>query len=79
LEQAESQKDILMKSYIVYYELHQKSGVLSGKMRVKNCLSEIHAKVKLEDYFKNRKSDFLKLVVHKVTNDIPDVFQSIFG
>jgi hypothetical protein len=68
-----------MKTYIVYYELHQNNGIVSGKMRVKNCMSEFHAKVKLEDYFKHKKSDFLKLVVHKVTNDIPDVFQSFFG
>lgn len=48
-----------------------------GKMRVKNKLSDLHAKSSLEDYFKRKFLDFNKLVVYKCTED--NIMTQMFG
>lgn len=49
-----------------YYESHT--------MKVKNCMSEIHAKIKLEDYLKRKYPNFQQLVVYKCVNDFLGIF-----
>jgi hypothetical protein len=44
-------------------------------MKVKNCMSELHAKIKLEEYLKKKYDNFQRLVVYSATED----FVSLFG
>lgn len=41
-------------------------------------MSDLHAKVKLEDYLKRKHKDFEKLVVVSCTEDIFSIFGDIF-
>ena len=69
-------------NYLIDYEFYDKNGnkVKSGMMRVKNANNELHAKVKLEKYLALKYPTFFnRLVVHKCTPDVPDIFTQIFG
>ncbi len=57
--------------YIIQYSaLNVFGNVLKqGKMKVKNKLSELHAKSSLDDYFKRKYQDFDKLIVYKCVED----------
>ena len=52
--------------YCVYFG---KDAHRTGTMKVKNCASEFHAKVKLEKYLSRKKTDFRRLVVYECTKD----------
>jgi len=63
------------KTYLINYGIYFNDGNYeSHTMKVKNCLSEIHSKVKLEDYLKKKHSNFQELVVFKCTHDVLGFF-----
>ena len=66
-------------NYIVHYSALDDFGrvLKQGKMRVKNKLSELHAKTSLEDYFKKKFLHFNKLIVYKCYQD--DILTQILG
>ena len=67
-----------MDYIITYSALSDCRQVLKqGKMKVKNKMSELHAKSSLEDYFKKKFFDFNKLIVYKCVEDYG--FNGIFG
>lgn len=57
--------------YIIKYSALNGFGTVlkQGKMRVKNKMTELHAKSSLEDYFKRKYFDFNKLIVYKCIED----------
>jgi hypothetical protein len=50
----------------------------SHTIKVKNCMSELHAKIKLEEYLKKKHAKLERLVDHKCINDWLGVSE-IFG
>jgi len=67
------------ETYLINYGVYFKNGHYeSHTMKVKNCMSELHAKIKLEDYLKKKHSDFNNLVVHKCRKDFLGM-SDIFG
>ena len=69
-----------MKSYIIKYCIYYSNGGFHNKeMKVKNCMSEAHAKVKLEKYLMKHNDDFQKLVIYSVIEDYLGVFGDIFN
>ena len=66
-------------NYIVHYSVLNGFGQVlkQGKMRVKNKLSELHAKTSLEDYFKKKFLHFNKLIVYKCYQD--NIITELFG
>jgi hypothetical protein len=67
------------KTFHISYGIYFTDGNYeSHTMKVKNCMSEIHSKVKLEDYLKKKHSNFQKLVIFKCTNDFFGLFD-MFG
>lgn len=68
-----------MKTYLIDYILHLKGKPQeSHTIKVKNSMSDLHAKVKLEDYLKRKHKDFEKLVVVSCTEDIFSIFSNAF-
>lgn len=69
-----------MKTYSIDYIIHFTSKPQeSHTIKVKNSMSDLHAKVKLEDYLKRKHKDFEKLVVVSCTEDIFSIFGDIFN
>ena len=70
-----------MKTFVIKYEIWFKDGskVLNKEMKVKNCMSSVHAQVKLEEYLAKKHGDFDRLVVESCQEDIFSTFGDIFG
>lgn len=67
-------------TYIISYGIYFNDGsYFSGKMKVKNCMSELHAKIKLEDYLKRKHNNFKQLVVYKCQMDIFRIYDFMKG
>jgi hypothetical protein len=66
------------KKFQINYQIVYIGGTLSieKQMKVSNCMSELHAKVKLEDYLKRKYNNFARLIVHSC---IEDKLDKIFG
>ena len=63
------------KVFLIDYCVYFTDGKFeSHTMKVKNCMSEIHSKIKLEDYLKKKHSNFQKLVISKCVDDIFGIF-----
>ena len=63
------------ETYVINYGVYLTDGFYeSGKIKVKNCMSEIHAKIKIEGYLKKKHEDFSRLVIHKCVHDILGIF-----
>ena len=63
------------KVFLIDYCVYFTDGKFeSHTMKVKNCMSEIHSKIKLEDYLKKKHSNFQKLVINKCVDDIFGIF-----
>jgi len=62
--------------YIIYFTNKPQE---SHTIKVKNCMSDLHAKVKLEDYLKRKHKDFEKLVVVSCVKDIFSIFGGLFN
>jgi hypothetical protein len=68
------------KNYIISYQvLFTDAAPVLQKMRVKNCMSELHAKIKLEDYLKRKHANFAQLAVLNCTEDLGDIFNFLNG
>lgn len=62
-------------TYIIDYGVYFKNAHYeSHTIKVKKCMSEFHAKVKLEEYLKKKHSDFNNLVIYKCTHDFLEIF-----
>jgi hypothetical protein len=62
-------------TYIVKATVYFNDGSFTNKkIRVKNAMSEAHAQVKLEGYFKRRYPEFEKMHVYQVMPDPFDMF-----
>lgn len=67
------------KTYIIEFGVYfDADRYQSGKMKVKNCMSSLHAKVKLEDFLKRKHTGFKSLVVYNCNENIFDGFNFIF-
>jgi hypothetical protein len=76
----------MKKKYRIKYQvLLEGSPTLGGKeIKIDNCLSGIHAQVRLEDYLKKKYINFKQLVVLECKedldlNDLFSAFGDIFG
>jgi hypothetical protein len=66
---------VLEHRYIITYGVYFTNGHYeSHTTKVKKCMSEIHAKVKLEEWLKKKHTDFKSLVVYKCVNDDYSLF-----
>lgn len=62
------------KTFILDYEIHFKDGHrdVGKKMRIKNCMGELHAKIRLEGFMKLlHQRTFDKIVVFSCMEDKP--------
>ena len=61
-----------MKTYKIDYEIYFKNGTHEHKkpMKIHNCIGELHAKVRLEEFLKKKYPKFEKLVVFSCKDDI---------
>jgi hypothetical protein len=70
-------------NFLIKYTVYSNRGseIKSGKIRVKNKMSSMHAQFELEKYLKKKHVNFAKLVVHDCVEDNPinDLFGDIFG
>ena len=48
------------------------------KMKVKNCMSELHAKTKLGNYLKSKHTNFDNLIISECEIDNIDYLRNIF-
>lgn len=69
------------KTYILEYIIHFNDGSMYEEhtMKIKNCMGELHAKIRLGDYLKKKHSNFKSLVIKSIKPDISNVFGDIFG
>ena len=70
------------KTYLITYKMYAIGNTawsMTGKMKVKNCMSDLHAKTKLEDYLRRKHSDFKTLVVLSCMKDDNDLFSVLFS
>ena len=60
------------KTYIIDYDVYLEGGAsfLGKKTKVSNCMSELQAKVKLENWLKGKHQTFKQLVVSKCVEDL---------
>lgn len=66
---------MINKIYLIEYSVYFTDEKFeSHTMRVKKCLSEMHAKIKLENYLKKKYNNFQKLIVNKCTDDSSGLF-----
>ena len=70
------------KTFVIEYKIYfnDNNNSFSQKTtKVKNCLSDLHAKIKLEDYLKLKNNNFKQLVIISCKEDIISFFGDIFG
>ncbi len=71
------------KTYLLKYEIHlvDSSPLLGKEMKVKNCMSELHAKCKLAEYLERKYINFSKLIVNscKEDYDLGNIFKNFDG
>ena len=65
-----------MKTYRVEYIVYFKSGPEKKAMNVKNCMCELHAKIKLGEYLKRKYPDMIKLEITKCEEDFLSIFNN---
>ena len=67
------------KKYIIKYKILLKnaSPLLNKEIKINNCMSELHAQIKLEEYLKRKYINFDKLVVESVKEDF--ILNNIFS
>lgn len=67
-------------TYIIKYGVYYGNNKYeSHETKVKNCLSELHAKIKLERWLEKKYENFTKLVVYKSEEDFISKFGDIFN
>ena len=67
-----------IKKYIIKYRiiLENNESIIDKEIKINNCLSELQAKIKLEDYLKRHYSNFKSLIVEEICKDYSDLFNS---
>ena len=74
---------MIRKNYIIKYTVISNNNIVlkNGKIRAKNRLSELDAKIKLEAYLNKKYRNFGRLIVHDcyIDNRINSIFGDIFG
>jgi hypothetical protein len=69
-------------TYVIEYGIYfTGGGYETHVVKVKNCMSDIHAKVKLEKYLQHRHNNFKSLVVYKCKDEYFDfgIFSDLLG
>lgn len=64
-------KDTYIIEYGVYFTNNHYE---SHTIKVKNCMSELHSKIKLEEYLKKKHDNYKSMVVYKCTHDFLGLF-----
>lgn len=68
-----------MAQYRINYGIYFKNGhYQSGEMIVKNCITELHAKVRLNDFLKRKYPLFDHMVIYKCDEDMLSMFSKWF-
>jgi len=68
------------KTYVIeYYLIFQGGASYHHKTKVKNCMSELHAKVKLNDHLRNKHKDFQSINIISCHDDYMGIFGNIFN
>jgi hypothetical protein len=70
------------KSYRIKYHIKCRFQNFFGKeIVVKNCMSEIHAKAKLDDYCRKNYPEYVCIIVSSCSQegDVMDMFSDLFG
>jgi len=70
------------KTYRIKYEVHCKlQNFFNKEIIIKKCLSELHAKAKLDDYCKKKYTEYQYIKVIKCTeeNDFMSMFNDILN
>lgn len=66
------------ETYIIEYGVYFGTNQFeTHTIKVRNCMSEIHAKIKLEGYLKNKYSNFKSMVVYNCTHDFLGILDFI--
>ena len=69
-----------IKTFRIKYTVHFTDGSFNVKeIKVKRCLSEMEAKVKLNKYLIKQNKNFKSLVVNSCVEDILSKFEDMFG
>lgn len=68
-------------TFVITYSLYHISGKIDNdkEMKVKNCMGELHAKVKLNEYLKSKIKDFDYIIIHTCKEDRIGDFLRGFG
>ena len=66
-----------MRTFLLVYTLYLGDKTLNGKMRIKNCQNELHAKLRLDGYLTKIHGQN-RLVIHSCSPDL-GIFKDIFG
>jgi len=73
----------MSKTYLIEYRVLDKSGQVlkAGKMKVKNKMNDLHAKIELELFLKIKYPGFNRLIVDSCVedNDFMSMFDDIFN
>lgn len=71
------------RTFILTYQIVFKTGLSEvKKIKVKNCSSELDAKIKLDRYIHKHNKGVVDLIISKCTPidaSIPDIFNDIFS
>ena len=68
------------KTFVIDYDIYfTNRNKESHIMKVKNCMGELHAKLKLDEYLKKKHNNFQSMVVTKCVEDIFSMFGDMFG
>jgi hypothetical protein len=68
------------KTYIVNYtEYYTNKSHEKHSMKIHNCLSELHAKIRLGEYLRTKHTNFSTLTVHDCKHDTLQIFNDLFG
>ena len=71
----------MSKSFIIKYEVHCKlQNFFNKEIIVKNCMSEMHAKAKLDDYCRKKHGvEYQCIIVLSCKEDYLGAFGDVFG
>ena len=68
------------KTYIVNYtEAYTNKSPETHSMKIRNCSSELHAKIRLGEYLRTKHTNFSTLTVHDCKEDTLQIFDKLFG
>jgi hypothetical protein len=65
------------ETYVIEYAVYYSDTYESHTIKVKNCTSELQAKIKLGDYVKKKYPSFKDLVIYKCNKDFMGMFGNI--